>query len=115
MADGSQMEGDDAEAARYAVARNLNVKLLIDDNDVTIAGHPSSYMSGFEVAKTLEGHGLQVNTGDGEDLDELYHRIRESLVADGPVALVNKRKRFQTSSIVAGCLRSRSHILEAKK
>jgi transketolase C-terminal domain/subunit/transketolase N-terminal domain/subunit len=90
--DGSQMEGDDAEAARYAVARNLNVKLLIDDNDVTIAGHPSSYMSGFEVAKTLEGHGLQVNTGDGENLDELYSRIRESLVAEGPVALVNKRK-----------------------
>lgn len=90
--DGSQMEGDDAEAARYAVARKLNVKLLIDDNDVTIAGHPSSYMLGFEVAKTLEGHGLQVNTGDGENIDELYGRIRESLVADGPVALVNKRK-----------------------
>jgi transketolase C-terminal domain/subunit/transketolase N-terminal domain/subunit len=90
--DGSQMEGDDAEAARYAVARKLNVKLLIDDNDVTIAGHPSSYMSGFEVARTLEGHGLQVNTGDGENIDELYSRIRESLTTDGPVALVNKRK-----------------------
>ena len=36
--DGSQMEGDDAEAARLAVAQKLNVKLLIDDNDVTIAG-----------------------------------------------------------------------------
>lgn len=90
--DGSQQEGDDAEAARYAVARKLNVKLLIDDNDVTIAGHPSSYMQGFDVAKTLEGHGLQVNVGDGEDIDALYRRIRESLVAEGPVALVNKRK-----------------------
>ena len=37
--DGSQHEGNDAEAARLAVAQNLNVKLLIDDNDVTIAGH----------------------------------------------------------------------------
>jgi transketolase N-terminal domain/subunit len=35
--DGSQQEGDDAEAARLAVAQNLNVKLFIDDNDVTIA------------------------------------------------------------------------------
>ncbi len=90
--DGSQQEGDDAEAARYAVARNLNVKLIIDDNDVTIAGHPSSYMNGFDVARTLEGHGLKVNTGDGEDIDELYGRIRASLVEDGPVALINKRK-----------------------
>lgn len=35
--DGSQQEGDDAEAARLAVAQNLNVKLFVDDNDVTIA------------------------------------------------------------------------------
>ena len=90
--DGSQQEGDDAEAARYAVARKLNVKLLIDDNDVTIAGHPSTYMPGFDVSQTLSGHGLQVSTGDGEDIDDLFKRIRESLVTDGPVALVNKRK-----------------------
>lgn len=90
--DGSQQEGDDAEAARYAVARNLNVKLIIDDNDVTIAGHPSTYMQGFDVAKTLDGHGLTVNVGDGEDIDDLFARIRDSLVAQGPVALINKRK-----------------------
>src|SRR4051794_419982 len=29
--DGSQMEGDDAEAARLAVAKGLNIKVLIDD------------------------------------------------------------------------------------
>ena len=29
--DGSQQEGSDAEAARLAVAQNLNVKILIDD------------------------------------------------------------------------------------
>jgi len=89
--DGSQMEGDNAEAARYAVARNLKVKLFIDDNDVTIAGHPSEYMGGYDVARTLEGHGLAVNVGDGEDLDALFVRIRNALVADGPVALINKR------------------------
>ncbi|MEE4240547.1 MAG: transketolase C-terminal domain-containing protein [Desulfopila sp.] len=90
--DGSQQEGDDAEAARYAVARNLNVKLLIDDNDVTIAGYPSKYMTGYDIGKTLAGHGLQVSEGDGENIDELFNRIRESLLAEGPVALVNKRK-----------------------
>jgi phosphoketolase len=38
--DGSQMEGDNAEAARLTVAKQLNVKVLVDDNNVTIAGHP---------------------------------------------------------------------------
>jgi len=89
--DGSQMEGDNAEAARYAVARNLKVKLFIDDNDVTIAGHPSNYLQGYDVAKTLEGHGLAANVGDGEDIDALFARIQQALVADGPVALINKR------------------------
>jgi transketolase len=89
--DGSQMEGDDAEAARYAVARNLRVKLFIDDNDVTIAGHPSKYMGGYDVAKTLAGHGLTVDEGDGEDLDALFARIGRALNSDGPAAVVNKR------------------------
>ncbi len=90
--DGSQQEGNDAEAARLAVSQNLNVKLLIDDNDVTIAGHPSEYIKGFNVAKTLAGHGLTVDEGAGEDVDELYRRMCEAVNASGPVALVNKRK-----------------------
>ncbi len=90
--DGSQMEGNDAEAARLAVAQKLNIKLLVDDNDVTIAGHPSDYLPGFSVADTLLGHGLQVNTGDGEDLDSLYARMCAAVTSDGPVALLNKRK-----------------------
>lgn len=90
--DGSQMEGNDAEAARLAVAQKLNVKLLIDDNDVTIAGHPSDYLSGFDVARTLEGHGLAIDIGDGEDLDSLYTRMCAALATDGPIALINRRK-----------------------
>jgi transketolase C-terminal domain/subunit/transketolase N-terminal domain/subunit len=90
--DGSQQEGDDAEAARYAVAQNLNVKLLIDVNDVTIAGHPSQYMKGFTVEDTLKGSGLAVDSGDGEDLASLYRRIQSALNSKGPAALVNKRK-----------------------
>jgi len=89
--DGSQQEGDDAEAARVAVAQNLNVKLLIDDNDVTIAGHPSAYLKGFTVSQALQGHGVKVLEGDGEDLDSLYQRICEAINTDGPVAVINKR------------------------
>jgi len=90
--DGAQQEGGDAEAARYAVAQNLNVKLIIDDNDVTIAGHPSEYLKGFSVATTLKGHGMPVDTCDGEDLAVLYRNIQKILSNDGPMALVNYRK-----------------------
>lgn len=90
--DGAQQEGDDAEAARLAVKLNLNVKLVIDDNDVTIAGHPSDYLPGFSVAKTLTGHGLAISEGDGEDLDDLYRRLCAAVTGEGPVAVINKRK-----------------------
>ena len=89
--DGSQQEGNDAEAARLAVAQNLNVKLLIDDNDVTIAGHPSDYLKGCSTAETLRGHGVTVLEGDGEDIDGLYQRICQAINTDGPVAVINKR------------------------
>ncbi|MBX2853259.1 MAG: transketolase [Phycisphaeraceae bacterium] len=89
--DGSQQEGNDAEAARLAVAQNLNVKLLIDDNDVTIAGHPSDYLKGYDVGKTLEGHGLDVSQAQGEDIDDLYQHMCTALQVDGPVALICKR------------------------
>ncbi|MDD5320130.1 MAG: transketolase C-terminal domain-containing protein [Methylococcales bacterium] len=89
--DGSQQEGNDAEAARIAVAQNLNVKLIIDDNDVTIAGHPSKYLTGCSTAKTLAGHGLTVLEGDGEDIDDLYKRICTAINTDGPVAIINYR------------------------
>ncbi|MBE9167471.1 transketolase [Pleurocapsales cyanobacterium LEGE 06147] len=90
--DGAQQEGNDAEAARLAVSQQLNIKLIIDDNDVTIAGHPSEYIPGFSVAQTLRGHGLKVLEGNGEDLDDLYRRLCEAMNTDGPVAVVNKRK-----------------------
>lgn len=84
--DGSQQEGNDAEAARLAVAQNLNVKLLIDDNDVTIAGHPSEYLKGYDVTRTLEGHGLKVFTVKGEDIDALWGAVSAVVRHDGPAA-----------------------------
>ncbi|KAI6039840.1 thiamine diphosphate-binding protein [Pisolithus marmoratus] len=89
--DGSQQEGNDAEAARLAVAQNLNVKLLIDDNDVTIAGHPSKYLNGYDLARTLEGHGLRVYVTQGEDIDALWGALAAAVTQDGPVAVICKR------------------------
>ena len=84
--DGSQQEGNDAEAARLAVAQGLNVKLLIDDNDVTIAGHPSQYLKGYDLKKTLEGHGLKVVVTQGEDIDALWAAICTVVNHQGPAA-----------------------------
>jgi transketolase N-terminal domain/subunit len=84
--DGSQQEGNDAEAARLAVAQGLNVKLFIDDNDVTIAGHPSQYLKGYDLTRTLEGHGLKVITADGEDIDALWGAISSVVTHQGPAA-----------------------------
>ena len=89
--DGAQMEGNNAEAARLAVANNLNVKWIIDDNNVTIAGHPENYMAGFDVGNTLEGQGFKVFTCDGENYTELYECITKSLEINGPVAVICKR------------------------
>ncbi len=89
--DGAQMEGNNAEAARLAVANNLNVKWIIDDNNVTIAGHPNDYMDGFDVGKTLEGQGFEIIECDGENYNELYSSITRALESNGPVAIICKR------------------------
>jgi transketolase N-terminal domain/subunit len=91
--DGSQMEGDDAEAARLCVGQKLSVKVIVDDNDVTIAGFPSKYMPGYDVARTLEGHGLSVIRVGGEDLDALYAAMCRACTTDGPVAIVLRGDR----------------------
>lgn len=90
--DGAQMEGDDAEAARLAVAQNINIKVIVDDNDVTIAGFPSKYMPGYDVGKTLAGHGMQVETVNGEDLDALHAALARAFSTEGPYAVICKRK-----------------------
>ncbi len=90
--DGSQMEGDDAEAARLCVAQKLNVKLIVDNNDVTIAGYPSKYMPGYDVARTLEGHGLKVLRVSGDDVDAIYAALAQACTTAGPVAVVVSRK-----------------------
>src|ERR1700722_11120003 len=89
--DGSQMEGDNAEAARLAVGKNINIKVLVDDNNVTIAGHPQEYMPDYDLTRTLSGHGLNTETTMGEDLDALYTDLTRAFAAQGPRAIVIKR------------------------
>ncbi len=90
--DGSQMEGDNAEAARLCVANDLPIKLLVDDNNVTIAGHPNEYMPGYDLTQTLSGHGLRTETVMGEDIDALYVALARAFSDQSPHALVIKRK-----------------------
>jgi transketolase len=89
--DGSEMEGDNAEAARLSVGKQLNVKVLIDDNNVTIAGHPQEYMVGYDLTKTLAGYGLQTETTMGEDIDALFVDLCRAFADERPHALVIKR------------------------
>jgi transketolase C-terminal domain/subunit len=89
--DGSQMEGDDAEAARLAVAKQLNVKILLDDNNVTIAGHPQEYLAGYDLTRTLSGYGMTTETTMGEDLDALYIDLCRAFSEAKPHALIIKR------------------------
>jgi len=89
--DGALQEGATAEAARMAVAQKLNVKLLIDHNDMTIIGSPSDYLPGYDLVATLRGHGLAVQECDPEKLDDLYAKSCWLLAQDGPAALINKR------------------------
>ena len=90
--DGAQMEGDDAEAARLAVGNHLNVKVLVDDNNVTIAGHPQDYMPGYDLTRTLSGYGMTTETVMGEDLDELFVVVARAFADALPHAVVIKRK-----------------------
>lgn len=101
--DGSQMEGNDAEAARIAVAKGLEVKLVVDDNDVTIAGHPSSYMPGYSVQRTLEGHGIPCVAVDGEDVAAVFGAIAKAVATKGPFAVICKRTMSPGTDVEGVC------------
>ena len=90
--DGSQMEGDNAEAARLAVGKSLNVKVLVDDNNVTIGGHPQTYMVGYDLTRTLAGYGYLVDTVLGEDIDALFVALARVFRNEQPHGLVIKRE-----------------------
>jgi hypothetical protein len=65
--------------------------VLIDDNNVTIAGHPQDYMPGYDLSRTLSGYGLTTETTMGEDLDALYIDLCRAFKDANPHALIIKR------------------------
>ena len=78
--EGSQMEGNNAKAVRLAVAQQLNVKLVINDNDITITGKPSQYLPGFQIEQTLAGHGVSISVvQDSKDIVALYDAVRTAV------------------------------------
>jgi transketolase len=89
--DGAQMEGDDAEAARLMLSQHLNVKVIVDDNNVTISGHPQEYLPGYDLSRTLSGYGLTTETTMGEDIEALYVDLCRMFRDDNPHALIVKR------------------------
>ena len=89
-------------------------QLIIDDNNVTIAGHPADYLKGYDVAKTLEGHGIKSINVDGEDIDALYGALRAAFTQDGPVAVVCKRKMCPGVKGVEGSCHGHDVIALAK-
>lgn len=111
--DGSQMEGDDAEAARLAVSQKLNVKVLVDDNNVTISGHPQEYLPGYDLTRTLTGYGLPTDTTLGEDLDALYVELARAVSTAGPHALIIKRPMAPGIAGVEGSPKAHE-VLEAE-
>lgn len=56
------------------------------------SGHPSEYLKGYSVAKTLEGQGLKTVVVNGENLDELYAGMCDAINYDGPAAVICQRK-----------------------
>ena len=42
---------------------------------ISIAGHPSEYLGGYSVQKTLEGHGIKTLVNDGEDIRSEERRV----------------------------------------
>ena len=112
--DGSQQEGTNAEAARFAVSHNLEVKLFIDDNDMTIAGHPSDYLSGYNIDRTLKGHGMSSDIcEDPENVRSLYRNMVSCITTKGPAAIVCKRKMAQGISGIEDTPKGHDVIPEA--
>ncbi|RXW15542.1 hypothetical protein EST38_g10314 [Candolleomyces aberdarensis] len=89
--DGAQQEGNDVEAARLAVNFKLDVKLIIDDNNMTVIGPSRDVLPDFDIGRTLAAEGLAVFEADGEDVDAAYAAIAKTLQHKGPACAILHR------------------------
>lgn len=51
---------------------------------LSVAGHPSEYLKGYNLTKTLQGHGMKVKHVNGEDFADLYAGMCEAMSTPGP-------------------------------
>ncbi len=90
--DGSLQECYSLGAIRAAGQLNLPIKWFIDDNNVTISGHPSDYMNNYNLEKVISSLGVNVTVcDDAENLASLYKTMFNTLKTKGPVFQLNKR------------------------
>ena len=71
-------------------------------------------MKGYDVGKTLEGHGMQCHTVDGENIDSLYAALRKACTTAGPIGIICKRKMCPGVKEVEGTCHGHDSIAVAK-
>ena len=92
LGDGEIQEGEVWEAMMFAAHYKLdNLCVFIDNNNLQIDGEISKVMSPYPIDEKLKAFGLEVETIDGQDLDQIEAAIAHAKATKGkPYAVVMK-------------------------
>ena len=92
LGDGETQEGEVWEAMMFAAHYKLdNLCVFIDNNNLQIDGEISKVMSPYPIDEKLKAFGLEVETIDGQDLDQIEAAIAHAKATKGkPYAVVMK-------------------------
>ena len=92
LGDGEIQEGKVWEAMMFAAHYKLdNLCVFIDNNNLQIDGEISKVMSPYPIDEKLKAFGLEVETIDGQDLDQIETAIAHAKATKGkPYAVVMK-------------------------
>ena len=92
LGDGEIQEGEVWEAMMFAAHYKLdNLCVFIDNNNLQIDGEISKVMSPYPIDEKLKAFGLEVETIDGQDLDQIEAAITHAKATKGkPYAVVMK-------------------------
>ena len=92
LGDGETQEGEVWEAMMFAAHYKLdNLCFFIDNNNLQIDGEISKVMSPYPIDEKLKAFGLEVETIDGQDLDQIEAAIAHAKATKGkPYAVVMK-------------------------
>ena len=92
LGDGEIQEGEVWEAMMFAAHYKLdNLCVFIDNNNLQIDGEISKVMSPYPIYEKLKAFGLEVETIDGQDLEQIEAAIAHAKATKGkPYAVVMK-------------------------